>query len=213
MGKGYNEIRYCSDIGMYALDRAPSTCKYATAYCRKHCYNLKLYICYKDMRKKDIRNELYWDNVPVDYFTMHINQKRKFQTDRFRFCTRGEQLSTAADVEKTAALVSTRKQTTFWIPTRAWRDPQLRQLIENKLFPLGNVRVLASIDPSNSLEEVENIALRGWSTMFFGNDSVHPLGNKAVKCPKTWKKIDGACATCTMGCFSDEQKHVWLSKH
>ena len=43
-------MRYCDDIGMYAIDRSRESCAHRTAYCNKHCYNNKLYKVYKEMK-------------------------------------------------------------------------------------------------------------------------------------------------------------------
>jgi len=83
------------------------------------------------------------------------------------------------------------------------------------MFPIKNIKVQASIDPSNSKEEVNSLIKKGWSTMFYGNDRMHPFVSKCdtIKCEKTWKKEKGHCAVCKNGCFNKKQSHIWLKKH
>jgi len=74
----------------------------------------------------------------------------------------------------------------------------------------GNARVVASVDPSNSYGEIEQLEADGFSTMYFGD-------NKAtrgrIKCKKTWEHRNGHCALCRGGCFSKDRVDVYLKMH
>ena len=88
-----SEIRFCDDIGMFAFDRPiHSSCVHRTDYCDSHCFNDKLYKAYPAMHGKDIRNEQYWTQITGQQVFDTLQRKRK-QTKRVRFMTRGEALS------------------------------------------------------------------------------------------------------------------------
>lgn len=124
--------------------------------------------------------------------------------------TRGEAFKTMGDIDKVAEIARANPGTLFWVPTRAWRSLAHRAKIERILFPIRNIRVQASLDPSNTPEEMESLTATGWSTMFFGDDTAT---EGRMLCPKTHKGRKGACATCRGGCFSPAQTHVHLLKH
>lgn len=205
------EIRFCNDIGMFASDRPVSTCKWRTAFCRANCYNCKLYAMYKDMSSKDIRNEQEWQSLTGQALATSLNRKRK-QTERFRLMTRGEALSTRDDIDRVKDICKANPERLVWLPTRAWRSKELRPIIEQELMPIKNLRLQASLDPSNSQQEIDDLVSAGWSTMFFGNDDKAPIEG-SVKCPKTWEHKKGHCAKCKGGCFSPNQRHIWLKMH
>lgn len=202
-------MRYCKDIAMYVTDRPQSSCLHRTRFCARNCYNKKLYKLYPNMRGAETKIKEEWDNLNSDTFRKQIKSKRK-STKRFRFQTRGETFSSFADVVKVRDIIAGSPNITFWIPTRAWRDPFLKTSIETMVMTLPNARVQASIDPSNS--EAELLIASEWSTMFFGDNENHPLTDN-VKCPKTWAKKKRACQTCNIGCFKTEKTNVWLKKH
>ena len=213
--KSIKEIRYCDDIGMWALDRSPMvSCVNATAHCREHCYNNKLYKLYPAMNCRDIKNELAWKKLNGDNFAATMKNKRKGQKDRFRFCTRGDTFASESDIYKVEQILQGNPNITFWIPTRAWRNPRLRDLIELRLMPLDNARILASLDPSNDFWEKRQIINRGWSTMFFGDDAAT---DGRIKCQKTWKTSNVSCDKCNVGCFEArygyKQVQVHLKSH
>jgi hypothetical protein len=100
--------------------------------------------------------------------------------------------------------------TLFWIPTRAWRDDALRALVQTVLFRIPNIRLCASLDPTNTPGEIDSLKQDGWSTLYFG-DNADTAGR--MLCPKTWEHAKGACATCANGCFSAARVDVHLKKH
>ncbi len=203
-----SEIRYCADIGMFSIDRPRTSCKHASAFCVKHCYNAKLEKIFK-LDGKDKRNEIYWNQISGLEVKRTLDRKRN-QTKRVRFMTRGESFSTVSDVYRVKDILTSNKKRLFWLPTRAWRNPTIKALIEKEIFPLKNARVQASLDPSNTREEVYTAGLNNWSTMYFGDDS--KTANRK-KCPKTWEHKTGHCSICRNGCFSSKITHIHLKQH
>lgn len=205
-------IRFCNDIGMFCLDFPMETCVFRTQFCNANCYNRKVYYIHDTdgrVTKRDKQNNTAWKECTVEEFVEAFSRKRTRQTKRFRFGTRGEPLNNIHNIFKIRAIALAMPETIFWIPTRAWRSPLLRDIIERQLMTLPNVRVMASVDPSNSIIELAQIQGR-WSTMFFG-DNKQTAGR--VRCVKTWDHSKAACATCDQGCFTTELIHVHLRKH
>ena len=131
---------------------------------------------------------------------------------------RGEAIKDMSDVFRIKTLCEATPNTTWWVPTRAWRNKGLKQLIEDVLFPLKNVAINASLDPSNTKEEEQLLKDSGWATMYFGDDikTTSSVGDRRYLCPKTHKKLK-ICDTCKGGCFSKvaigRTSHVHLSQH
>jgi len=211
-----SEIRWCEDIGMFAYDRPiPTSCVHKTTYCDEKCFNVKLYRLYPAMRTKDARNEAEWQNITGEQVRKTLARKKK-QTKRVRFMTRGEAVSDHTDIARIVDICTANPDVDFWMPTRAWRDALLQARITAELMPINNLHVLASFDPSNTPEEWETMRAMGWSTMFFGDDEMlhTPLGEKMFKCPKTWGHVKGACEKCKRGCFEGHGRvDVHLSEH
>lgn len=208
-------LRWCADIGMFAYDRSiPKSCVHATPFCKVHCFNDKLYKYYPGMHGKDILNESYWRDISGARVRTDLAGKRTRQTKRVRLMTRGEGISTHGDINRVRRIAEGNPDTIFWLPSRAWRDDTLCARIVAELFPVPNLRVLASLDPSNSAEEIESLARDGFSTMFFGDDSELATAGR-FKCPKTHSHAKGHCAVCSTrkGCFSRAPVHVHLKEH
>ena len=203
-------IRYCKDIGMFALDFPRSSCIHRTSFCNKNCYNIKLHKLYGDaMAIRDQANFTAWETCTVDEFVNCLNRKHK-QIKRFRFATRGETFYNLASFFKVRNIALAMPDTIFWVPTRAWRDPMLKIYIENILMPMKNVRVMASLDPSNTPTEIEKLKRNGWSTIYFGdNDDTADR----VLCEKTWTHGKNICPTCENGCFNTNRVDVHLKRH
>ena len=209
------ELRWCEDIGMFAFDRPiPISCVHKTEFCKKTCFNVKLYKFYKNMSVKDVRNEAYWQQISGVEVRRTLDRKRK-QVDRVRFMTRGEGLADYNDVDRVADICIENPDSEFWLPTRAWRHPLLFALATD-LRSIPNLHVLGSFDPSNTAEEWEQVVAQGWSTMYYGDDKflTTPLGGKMFKCPKTWGHVSGACGVCKKGCFEGHGRvDVHLKAH
>ena len=226
-------LRWCKDIKMWAIDRpindvgdVNGSCVHRTSFCDTSCYNVKLYKMFKGMAKKDITNEKFWQSLPTNkndnQDSLKSLQQKLFrsrrQTKRARLMTRGEAIKDMSDVFRIKTLCEATPNTTWWVPTRAWRNKGLKQLIEDVLFPLKNVAINASLDPSNTKEEEQLLKDSGWNTMYFGDDTktTSSVGDRRNLCPKTHKKLK-ICDTCKGGCFSKvaigRTSHVHLSQH
>lgn len=219
-------LRWCDDIGMFATDRpinsigdTEGSCNHRTPFCDETCYNIKLYKMYPNMAIKDIRNEDVWQNIKPMQVKDLISRKKK-QTKRVRHCTRGEGIKDEADIWKHKAEAEAIPDSVIWIPTRAWRDPTLNFLIRTVLFPIKNIAMNASVDPSNTKEEWAMLERQGWNIMFYGDDSLEEspaTGKRLFDCPKTKKGLKGHCTICKAGCFSqvtmDRQQIVKLYQH
>lgn len=226
-----NMIRNCTDIGLLSFDRPRGlSCKHATSFCRRGCYNKKLEAVFNKGRDWDIdikRDEIWRSRDGVKEFCesldsiLHPKREKAKQIckDRFRFCSRGELFGDYEDLMKFSQIIATYPFIKFWVPTRAWRDPSLLDsLTRVRDGAFSNAKIMASIDPSNSYDEMAPMLHRRFSTLFFGDNDTHPLSRldeevgKITKCPKTWEGTKGNCATCNF-CFGDNQVHVWLKKH
>ena len=226
-------LRWCKDIKMWAIDRpindvgdVNGSCVHRTSFCDTSCYNVKLYKMFKGMAKKDITNEKFWQSLPTNkndnQDSLKSLQQKLFrsrrQTKRARLMTRGEAIKDMSDVFRIKTLCEATPNTTWWVPTRAWRNKGLKQLIEDVLFPLKNVAINASLDPSNTKEEEQLLKDSGWATMYFCDDTktTSSVGDRRYLCPKTHKKLK-ICDTCKGGCFSKvaigRTSHVHLSQH
>jgi hypothetical protein len=209
------EFSYCKEIDLWTLDLPRTTCKYKTAYCRKHCYNNKIEAAYSStIPAKDKRNKKFWENLEVSDFIDFVERKAKskYPVKRFRFCSRGEIGYTIASLYKVYKIAVALPEIIFWIPTRAWRTKHIGyRFWLNQIRYLPNTRVMASIDPSTSANARAELLVLGWSTMYFG-DNDNTIGR--TLCPKTWFKASGIkCSTCQDGCFSKDRVDVHLKKH
>lgn len=204
-------IRFCKDIGMFAYDRSREhSCIWRTEFCNANCFNCKLEAAFGHaIEPKDVKNDAFWTMLDGAQVKADLASKRN-QTKRVRLMTRGEAFRTVSDIRKVAEICKANPGTLFWVPTRAWRSKVHREVIERELFKVRNLRLMASIDPSNTDAEIESIKASGWSTMFFGDDTAT---EGRMLCPKTHKHKVGACATCKGGCFSAKQTHVHLLQH
>ena len=208
-------------IQMWAIDRPVASCTHRTSFCRQNCYTRKAYTQYHHMMPaSDIKNEYRWGVMTGDKIAAEIagkNQRARARAvSRVRFCTKGEPFSEINDIDLVKDIAVKNPEVLFWIPTRAWRQTEFREAIEVKLFQFLNLSIMASIDPSNSIEEVQMLDKSGWSKMFFGHDNVEEaeaaFRTRFAKCPKTHKGLHGSCRTCNL-CFTTEQINVHLKKH
>jgi len=216
-------FRYCDDIGMFASDRpindvgsVKGSCDHRTSFCDEDCYNVKLYRMYPNMGKRDERCEHEWQQISGDAVRTYLSRKKK-QTKRARHMTRGEAIKDLPDVYRVKEIALATPETVWWVPTRAWRNTLLRELIQIELFPIANIALNASLDPSNTQDEEDGLIADGWNIMYFGDDTKYAGKGEAFKCPKTWKKLSGHCAVCKAGCFSQttigKRVTVHLSSH
>ena len=186
--------RYCADIGMFAIDRSiPQSCVHATEFCRKSCYNEKLYKLYPSMEGADVKNEASWLTLEPEAFARALDRKTR-PTERIRLMTRGEAIRDHDDIERVKEICEAVAPRLVWLPTRAWREPLLRARIEAELMGIANLVVLASIDPTTE-DDWRDLASAGWSSMYFGDDDLaaieRRIGLRMFKCPKTWHGLKG----------------------
>jgi hypothetical protein len=193
-------FRFNKDIGLFTLDRGKDTCKYSTEFCRLHCYNNKMYKAFgKRMRERDMKNEQYWQTATGEDIYKNL-QHKQYDISRIRLCSRGEAFLNNNDVERVASWASYLSQydINILVFTKAWRDDDIRSLIEKDLFLYPNLYIIASLDP-DTLQYYDSLKDNKWIVSFFGNDSFeHP---NFIKCPKTWKHLKSYCIKCNEGCF------------
>ena len=228
----YVEHRFCEDIGMFTIDRpifsirnkagrviTKGSCLWKTSAC-DDCFNRKFYSMYqRDMNARDVRNEESWQHMTGEALRLTLGRKHTRQTDRIRYMSRGEAFRDPSDVPRVEDQANANPERKMWIPTRAWRNPIMRRLIEALARRCPNLRIQASTDVTTTREEQERLDADGWSTMFFGDDDAFETltGQPRHKCVKTWDHKRGACAsaeTCLEGgCFDTAQTHVHLKQH
>lgn len=222
MSYNINALRFCADIGMWALDASRETCVWKTDFCLQHCYNNKVYRMYHRAAERDRQNDTYWNLTPGKDIARDIQKAmdhHKGSNDRFRFATRGEFLGSISDVYKVAMIADILPHVHFWLPTRAWRSIHggnplfnpgraLYDLLLRVRRVMPNIHMIASLDPTTTPREFRALCLDGWSTMEFGTD-FDPKTH--TRCPKT-EGEKGACSTCGL-CFGKQQTHVHLRTH
>jgi hypothetical protein len=192
-----SELRWCEDIGLFALDRPKSSCTHRTHYCDLKCYNNKFW-SWRTVAAKDLRNEAFWNTLDAQQLARDLDRKRR-STKRIRLMTRGEALADPSDITRVRAIAKANPDRLIWAPTRAWRSAQLFDGVES-LRREPNLLLLASLDPSNTAEEHASLAAEGWSTMYFGPT---PPPWPTFGCPKTLRPVPpGHCAVCKAGCFA-----------
>lgn len=206
-------LRFVPALGLFAWNRSPgASCRHRTAWCRANCYNNKLYPVYPAMVRADAKNERAWACATGASVAAELDRKH-LNTMRVRGCTRGETFSDVTDVNRVAYILARNPDRLFWLPTRAWRNPELRPLVRALAKAHRNARILASVDPSNTSAEVAGLISEGWSTMEVDAEGLYPADAKLFRCPKTYDHKEGHCAVCRGGCFSSRPVHVSLKKH
>ena len=195
-------LRFCNDIGMYALDRPREvSCVHRTDFCNRTCYNNKLERAFNGIKNRDVKNEEFWQSVTPQEMKKLLNRRTK-SNKRIRLCTRGEPIADHTDVTRILGWARANPDWLWWVPTRAWRHEGLRLSIENTLMFEGNIRVLASVDPETPELDMFSLGRSEWSLLYYGDNDGLNLPFNFFKCPKTFKKIKGHCRTCMKGCFS-----------
>lgn len=208
-------VRWTEDIGMFAIDRSrEDSCVHKTEACAAACFNNKLEAAFGHaIHPKDIKNDEAWYDNDAQGLAVVMKRKKR-QTKRSRFMTRGETFKDADDIPRVLNIVRATPDTVWWIPTRAWRNALLWAQIQEAFADVPNVRINCSTDTDTTYDEW--FMLQDERIMFFGNDEMlhTPQGRKMFKCPKTWGHVKGACAVCKRGCFDDnEHKVVHLKQH
>jgi hypothetical protein len=205
-----------ADMGIMRLDRPFASCKWCTAYCSANCYAKRASKFRKNIPTCLERAGKYFNSTPPkdiagDIACMIRVHREEVRHDRFRWCAFGEPFDSVDSVKKIDAIAKELPGINFWIPTRSWRNGELKAFVESTIMKRKNCFIQASIDPSNSQEELHTIT--NWRTMFFGDNGKHPMGT-AFKCPKTFDKGGPVtCKNCEGGCFNKRVKHIHLKKH
>lgn len=203
-------VRFCPEIGVHAIDRGPETCRHQTSFCKLYCYNIPIYnFRRKRMEIRDAVNRENWNALTGSDLCAELSRKKQKVT-RLRLCTRGEAFSRFIDTGKIYDLLCYNPHVLFWIPTRGWHDSRIRSSIENDILTCANARVLASVDPSDSQDVIDDLKACGWSTVRIG--SCDPQEGR-YRCPKTFEHKSGHCAVCMQGCFSKSRVDVHLQLH
>jgi hypothetical protein len=175
------------------------------------------------MAGRDVECERWWLQGKVELIGLRLKNllaRKHKPVTRVRLMTRGEGLKTLEDVQRVRSICLNNPHTLFWLPTRGWRNSAIRALAENQLMNLPNLALNASMDPSNTAAEWASLKASGWSTMFYGDDTLTttPNGDRMFPCPKTHKGMKGHCMTCKAGCFGAKTSYgkrtdVHLSQH
>lgn len=202
----------CRNIGLWTINRSRSSCKFATPFCKMHCYNKKLEAIFNHtIAKKDIINDKIWSWLDGDKLKQALSHIKTVK--RIRLMTRGEAFTSLSDTMKVLDMVTKNPDWIFWIPTRAWQDSQLRHFILNRIKPLPNVRIQASIDPYTTNSDVNLLQVEGWNLAYFGTND---LQEGFTRCPKTWKKARSKstikCSECNI-CFGTSPVNVHYKMH
>lgn len=203
-------IKWVDGIGMYAFDLPRITCRFRTAFCNLNCYNQKFYRMYPRMIAYDKACLEAWESCTLSDWILALERKRK-SLARFRWATRGDICYSEKSITQVALIARHFRHTIFWIPTRSWRVPAMWAFARGAFCDLDNIRLMASVDPSNTPEEINGLEKAGISTLFFGNNSEIAQAGR-IQCPKTWGHIEGSCGSCNH-CFGTEQIHIHLKKH
>ena len=228
----HQHIRYCDDLGMHTFSRGYDTCLWQTPWCKRECYWRKYRRMGWSTDESDQADNSLWQNARPYEIAREIfdaaghwvpETGERIAPRRFRFSMKGEIWTSQDDVVKVRAIATQLPTTGFWIPTRAWRDRDMRLAI--KRWSTSNMRVLASIDPSVSESDIEMLRSEGWSLMYAGDNEDSNqmlLGEQGLeekvtrgmhRCRKTWEHKLGHCAVCRDGCFSEGRVEVHLKKH
>jgi len=209
-------LRWTKDIGMFAIDRSrEESCVHRSEFCNQTCFNIKLERAFAHtIGPKDAKNDIAWSQNDTVSLVKTLKAKRR-QTSRARLMTRGEAFKDLADIARVEAILTATPDVAWWVPTRAWRSPIIWLAIQGLISRNANIKVLASVDPSDDADMVQAIEDSGASTMFYGDDSAlkSANGSRRFKCPKTHAHLNGHCAICKAGCFADKQVHVHLAQH
>ena len=222
-----NRIKFIPELGLWSFSRGKHTCRWQSKWCERNCYATKFYKLGWSREEYDRPDDDWWmanDVIALSAEILRVTSVDGVPPGRFRFSIKGEIWNHPTDVSKVQGVVQTLSSTRFWIPTRAWRDPQMRDHIQRYVLPELNACVLASVDPDTTPEELAQLRADGWSLVFAGDNARGQmlLGAKGARpnvtdgmhsCEKTWEHRSGHCATCEEGCFSPGRVEIHLKKH
>lgn len=209
-------LPYCEALGLHVVNPGP-WCRFANAVCSKFCYARNSVRRWKNTVNRTNGRRYMMEAIKRDADRWLLWAPYHFRKySRVRVASRFEPFNTREDVEHVRSWIVGSPDTLFWIVTRSWIDPTIRQLVQDRIMCEPNARVLGSIDRLTTQEQYDALCADGWSTMGVWTrkrDVVHPFNPNAVKCPKTWDKVKGHCKVCSRGCFSPERTDVHLLLH
>ena len=217
------EIRLgrCSALGIHKCDPGPG-CPWATEACKRFCYAMNAISRWRNTQNRVSGRYYMIERIMEDEQRWERWRARHFRgLGAVRVATRFEAFKGPAEVERIRSWLVGAPETRFWIPTRAWRNHEMRGLIESRIKTLPNARVQASLDKTTTGADFRMLRDWGWSTMGVwarSEDGSHPFNGSAHRCAKTWNGAHGAkaCAKCAgegTGCFSAKRVDVLLRLH
>lgn len=187
------------ELGMFCIDRSrAASCVHQSEWCKENCYCAKFEVTFPNMLAAEEKYEAEWQALTGPELSKQLRRKRK-QTNRLRLCAFGEPFADKFDVARICDWLRHCPDTTFWIPTRAWRSSHLERLIRQHVMSRQNARVLASVDPSTLDEFLDKGLESYWREVAAAG--VVPWDTH-YQCPKTWQHKHGHCAVCQGGCFA-----------
>jgi len=166
------------------------SCPGASEWCRDNCYATKgFYTFPSNVAKYSAQWDMLRDD-PEAYSAQLISEVSKLPLGSiFRFHTGGD-IANVGHVSIIRDVCDSRPDVSFYLYTRSWRLDAIRVAVENDLFPITNLTVWASTDPS--LPKAPN----GWreARVFDSFDDASARGFR-VHCPEqTGKQPD--CQSC-----------------
>lgn len=173
---------------------AGDSCPGASAYCggvgedgNGVCYAKRGF--YVLQRAKYGTNLDYLRDQPTAYGLQLLAEVAKLKPGAvFRFHTSGD-IDSATHVEIIRDVVTSRDDVSFYLYTRSWNVDGLREAIERELFPLPNLTVWASSDPT--MPEIPE----GWREATILPDEDSARASRMPVCPEQTGKR-ASCSDC-----------------
>lgn len=140
------------------LDIGPDgSCPGATSWCELKCYAQKSYR-YPSVGTKYRGNLAMLRETPDVYRDALLQDLESLKVGAvFRFHTAGD-IANVGHVDIIRQACESRPDVQFYLYTRSWRIPEIRDAIVSGLFTVPNLTVWASTDPSVGADEVPS----GW---------------------------------------------------
>ena len=174
-----------------------TTCPGASAWCKEHCYALRIERFRPHCRRAYSQNFALTHNL--DAFVREMLETLPPDTPAMRIHVGGD-FYNAPYVNAWKEICLRRPRTLFWAYTRSWTLPRICAALE-QLRALPNVELFASTDPTMPLPPP------GWRIAFIDEDPrAHGLA-----CPQQTGGI-ASCLDCGY-CFRERQGHVVFKVH
>jgi hypothetical protein len=171
---------------------AGESCPGATDWCSRFCYAKKGFFTMTTHRNKYSRQLALLRSDPGAYEAQLRFELSKLKTGSvMRFHVAGD-IDSVEHIGIIARAISSRPDIQFYLYTRSWRVAELREAIERQLFPLANLHVWGSTDPSCG-EPPE-----GWrSARVFDSADDARAGGYSVVCPEQLGR-KASCSECQL---------------